>query len=78
MVAGFLVLDFAFIPPYYTLAVGRAQNWVPLVVYVVVMLLVAQVVGRLRTARTGGAATREGKARRHLLELSELLWRTAP
>src|ERR1700722_160682 len=49
--AGFLVYDFVFIPPYYTLSVGAAQNWVALGVYVVVMLLVAQVVVHLQDAR---------------------------
>ena len=41
---GFFVYDLIFIPPYGTLDVGAAENWVALVVYVVVMLLVAQVV----------------------------------
>jgi len=30
VVAGFLVYDVLFIPPYYTLTVGAAQNWVAL------------------------------------------------
>ena len=50
--AGFLAWDFVFIPPYYTLSVGAGQNWVALGVYVVVMLLVAQVVASLDLART--------------------------
>lgn len=70
-VAGFLVYDFVFIPPYYTLYVGAAQNWVALGVYVVVVLLVAQVVARLDLARTR-ALSREQDARR-LFDLSELL-----
>ena len=41
VVVGFLVLDLAFIPPYWTLAVGSGQNWLALVVYVAVVLLVA-------------------------------------
>lgn len=69
--AGFLVYDFVFIPPYYTLYVGAGQNWVALGVYVVVMLLVAQVVARLDLARTR-AQRREEDARR-LFDLSELL-----
>ena len=71
VVAGFLVYDFVFIPPYYTLSVGAAQNWVALGVYVVVMLVVAQVVARLDTARTE-ARRREQEARR-LFELSEAM-----
>jgi len=49
--AGFLVYDYGFIPPYNRLSVGRPQDWVALAVYAVVMLLVAQVVARLDTAR---------------------------
>lgn len=71
VVAGFLVLDFAYIPPYNTLTVGDAENWAPLGVYVVVMLLVAQVAAHLRAARLE-AQRREGEARRLYL-LSELL-----
>lgn len=69
--AGFLTYDLVFIPPYYTLSVGAAQNWVALIVYVIVMLLVAQVVSRLQIARAV-AQRRAGDAWR-LLELSELL-----
>ncbi|HET9075473.1 MAG TPA: ATP-binding protein [Acidimicrobiales bacterium] len=69
--AGFLAWDFVFIPPYYTLDVGAAQNWVALAVYAAVMLLVARVVSRLQAAR------REAQARayeaRRLFELSQLL-----
>jgi two-component system, OmpR family, sensor histidine kinase KdpD len=71
ILAGFLIFDFAYIPPYNTLTVGQAQNWVPLGVYAVVMLLVAQVVAHLRTARAQ-AQRREAEARRLYL-LSELL-----
>ena len=68
---GFLVYDYAFIPPYYTLTVGAAQNWTALGVYSIVMLLVAQVVANLRSARSE-AQRREIEAQR-LYELSELL-----
>jgi two-component system sensor histidine kinase KdpD len=70
---GFLAYDFVFIPPYYTLYVGAAQNWAALVVYTAVMVVVAQVVGRMESAR------REARARasemRRLLDLSETLVR---
>jgi two-component system sensor histidine kinase KdpD len=69
--AGFLVFDYVFIPPYYTLSVGAADNWAALVVYAVVMLLVAQVVGRLNLARSE-AQTRASEVQR-LFELSEML-----
>src|ERR1039457_6073703 len=51
-IAGFFVYDLVFIPPYGTLTVGAAENWVALGVYVVVMLLVARVVSRLDEARS--------------------------
>lgn len=71
VVLGFLVLDLAFIPPYWTLAVGSAQNWLALVVYVVVVLLVALVLSRLQQLRVDSA--RRAADSRRLLELSELL-----
>jgi two-component system sensor histidine kinase KdpD len=71
VIAGFFVYDFAFIPPFDTLTVGRGENWVALAVYVVVMLLVAQVAAHLKTARAE-AQRREEEARR-LFTLSELL-----
>ena len=67
MVAGFLVYDYGFIPPYDRLTVERAQNWVALAVYAVVMLLVSRVVRRSRRrprprpsagpARPGGSSS---------------------
>ena len=66
-----LVLDFFFIPPYGTLSIGSAQNWVGLGVYLVVVGLVAVVVGRLRAAR--GEAERNALNIRRVYELSELV-----
>ncbi len=74
--AGFLVYDFAFIPPYYTLTVGAGQNWVALGVYAVVMLMVAQVVARLDTARA--EAEHNATQTRRLYELSDLLVKDRP
>ncbi|HTT59241.1 MAG TPA: ATP-binding protein [Acidimicrobiales bacterium] len=71
VLAGFLVYDFFFIPPYNTLSVGTAQNWTALIVYVVVMLLVARVVGRLDAARL--EAERGRDTVRRVSEVSELL-----
>jgi two-component system sensor histidine kinase KdpD len=71
IVAGFLVYDLGFIPPYGRLAVDQRQDWVALAVYVVVMLLVARVVSRLEVARLE-AQSRTTEARR-LFELSEIL-----
>jgi two-component system, OmpR family, sensor histidine kinase KdpD len=68
---GFLTYDFLFIPPYYRLTVGDAQNWMVLGVYVVVMLLVARVVAHLESARS--EAQRRADETRRLFELSELL-----
>lgn len=69
--AGFFVYDLVFIPPYGTLDVGAAENWVALAVYVVIMLLVARVVSLLDAARSQ-ASRREAEIRR-LFELTELL-----
>ena len=73
--AGFLVYDFVFIPPYYTLSVGAAQNWTALGVYGVVMVVVAQVVARMNAARASAQA-RAAEVRR-LFDLSEMLVREA-
>ena len=49
--AGFFVYDFVFVPPYYTIAVGGGpQNWAALPVFVVVTVVVAHVVARLKVA----------------------------
>jgi two-component system sensor histidine kinase KdpD len=69
--AGFLIYDFAFIPPYNTLHVGAAENWTALVVYVIVMLLVARIVDALERAR--GEAQRSNEVMRRVFEVSELL-----
>jgi two-component system sensor histidine kinase KdpD len=69
--AGFLVYDLVFIPPYGTLDVGASDNWVALVVYVIVMFLVAQVVSRLDAARS--QANRRETDIRRLFELTDLL-----
>ena len=74
-VVGFLVYDFVFIPPYYTLSVGAAQNWAALGVYAVVMVVVAQVVAQVDRARS--EAQRGARELRRLFDLSELLVRDA-
>jgi two-component system sensor histidine kinase KdpD len=71
VIAGFLVYDYAYIPPYGTLNVGSPQNWAALVVYVIVMLLVARVVASLDSSRM--EAQRGGEAAHHLSALSEHL-----
>jgi two-component system sensor histidine kinase KdpD len=70
-VAGFLLFDIFFLPPYDTLTVHAAANWLALVVYLVVVLLVAQVVNNLHLARNE-AHRREQDAGR-LFELSQAL-----
>jgi two-component system, OmpR family, sensor histidine kinase KdpD len=50
-VAGFLAYDYYFLPPYGTLTVRSPQNWIALVVYVAVVLIVSQVVAQLQRAR---------------------------
>jgi two-component system, OmpR family, sensor histidine kinase KdpD len=69
--AGFLVYDFAFVPPYGALTVSTAHDWVALAVYVVVMVMVARVVASLDEAREA-SRSREANAR-NLLDLSELM-----
>ena len=76
VVAGFLVYDLVFIPPYFTLSVAVGDNWVALVVYVAVMLLVARVVARLYAARA--EARQHEQAIRRLFELTDLLIEDRP
>jgi len=71
VIAGFVVYDYGYIPPYKTLDVGTPQNWAALAVYVIVMLLVASVVASLDSTRV--EAQRGGEAAHHLSELSEHL-----
>ena len=76
VIAGFLVYDFFFIPPYLTLWVGRAQNWVALGVYVVVMLPVASVVATMNASRA--KEHRQSLEIRRLFQLSDLLVEDQP
>jgi two-component system sensor histidine kinase KdpD len=71
VIAGFLVYDFFFIPPYLTLWVGRSENWAALFVYAAVMLPVARTVAVLNVARA--RERRQGAELRELFELSGLL-----
>ena len=71
VVAGFLVYDFVFTPPYYTPWLGKAENWLTPGVYLVVMLLVARVVSNMAAARLETAHQKD--AIRKLFELSNLL-----
>ena len=70
-VAGFLVYDWFFLPPYDTLTVRSPQNWIALAVYVVVVLIVAQLVAKLRSARE--EALRRTEESDRLYELSKAL-----
>jgi two-component system sensor histidine kinase KdpD len=70
-VTGFLLFDILFLPPYGTLTVHASANWLALVVYVVVVLVMAQVVAKLHDARDE-ARRREHDAGR-LFELSQAL-----
>ena len=70
-VAGFVAYDLVFIPPYGTLTVGAAQNWVALGVYAVVVLLVGGLVASLQAARA--QARRQELEARHLYDLTDLL-----
>src|SRR5580698_10564552 len=46
-IIGFILYDVLFLPPYGTLTVHDAANWMALLVYLIVTLLVAQVVTNL-------------------------------
>jgi len=70
-VAGFLCYDIFFIPPYGTLTVQAPQNWLALVVYVIVVIVVAQVVANLQSARE--EAQRRTRDAERLFELSQAL-----
>ncbi|MBO0728565.1 MAG: DUF4118 domain-containing protein [Acidimicrobiaceae bacterium] len=76
VIAGFIVYDFFFIPPFLTLSVGASQNWAVLGVYVAVMLPVAQVVASMNAARA--EARRQGTEIKKLFELSDLLLEDQP
>lgn len=47
-ILAFFVLNFYFIPPYYTLRVHRTQDVVILIVFLIVTVFISQLVGRLR------------------------------
>jgi two-component system, OmpR family, sensor histidine kinase KdpD len=70
-VAGFVLYDVFFLPPFGRLTVRASDNWIALVVYVVVVLVVARVVTNLQAARQE-ARQREEDTRR-LFELSRSL-----
>jgi two-component system sensor histidine kinase KdpD len=74
--AGFLIYDLVFIPPYYTLSIGAAQNWVGLGVYAIVTVVVTRVVAAVSVART--EAQERATELRRLFDLSELLVRESP
>jgi two-component system, OmpR family, sensor histidine kinase KdpD len=76
VLAGFLVYDFFFIPPYLTLWVGAPQNWTALGVYAIVMVPVARVVASMDASRS--KELRQGKELRELFELSDLLVEDKP
>ena len=69
--AGFLAFDWFFLPPFNTLTVRSPQNWIALVVYAAVVLIVAQVVAQLRRARE--EALRRNQEAGRLYELSQAL-----
>ncbi len=74
--ACFLAYDYLFLPPYYTLYIAKAQDWVALGVYAVVMVLVARVVSDLRAARS--ESVDRARELRRLFDLSELLVKDLP
>jgi two-component system sensor histidine kinase KdpD len=69
--AGFLCYDLFFLPPYNTLTVRSPEDWTALGVYAVVVLIVSQVVAKLRSARE--EAERRTEESERLYELSQAL-----
>jgi two-component system, OmpR family, sensor histidine kinase KdpD len=65
--AGFVLYDYFFLPPYNTLTVRSPQNWVALLVYLAVVLVVAQVVDQLRRAREDAVRRTEETTRLYAL-----------
>ena len=49
-VAGFVFYDVFYVPPYGRLTVRDPENWIALIIYVAVVLVVAQVVTQLQIA----------------------------
>jgi K+-sensing histidine kinase KdpD len=76
VVAGFLIYDFFFIPPYLTLDVGASENWTALGVYALVMLSAARVVASMNLARA--QARQHGLLVRRLFDLSTQLVQDRP
>lgn len=76
VISGFLVFDYFFIPPYWTLQIGATENWIALLVYAVVTLPVARLVARVIAART--QAEQRGVELRRLLDVSTVLIEDRP
>jgi two-component system sensor histidine kinase KdpD len=76
VIAGFLIYDSFFIPPYLTFWVGAPENWAALGVYVVVMVTVAMVVAGMNSARA--KERRLGTELRELFAVSGLLLEDKP
>lgn len=70
-VIGILLYDIFFLPPYNTLTIHEPANSLALVVYVLVVLIMAQVVDKLHTARDEARRREQDAAR--LFELSQAL-----
>jgi len=68
VVGGFLVYDLLFIKPYYTFSVGSPENWTPIVVYVVVMILAARATSHLWLAEANATLVMEERGLPELLQ----------
>lgn len=76
VVAGFLAYNYFFIPPYQTLQVGGTENWIALIVYVIILIPIARLVANMVTART--QAQQRGIQLRRLLDVSGQLIQDKP
>lgn len=73
MAAGVVAFDFVFLPPYFAVSLGEAEDWVLLLVYAMAMTVTVRVVVRMHAA-TGKARRSESEVRR-LFTVSEMLVR---
>lgn len=76
VIGGFLAYNYFFIPPYWNLHVGAAENWVALAVYAIVMIPIAHVFANMISART--QAQHRGAQLRRLFEVSGQLIEDRP
>ncbi len=76
VVGGFLVLDLLFVEPFLSVTHSAPEVWAALAIYLLIMVTIARVVDRMRTARA--AERRRNIEMKELFALSELLVKDMP